>query len=287
MGAWQFQQAKSVFEIMSAADNSLRQAEQNTKAFVLLSDIDKTTEIRSASEWQNILVHAIKHDLFVLYFQPIKSAKSEVILHYEVFLRIKTLEKDMTGKWFSPYAELFGKATVLDKIIIEKITDFIKSSPNTHYAISLSNQSLNDSDFAAWLSQYLQAHPELSNRLLLETTETNVLNSLPQTKQLQHILKSFHIKFGIDKFAHSVSNFDYLQEIIPDYIKFSELFSEDIVEDKKNQFSIKSIIQLAHDLDCMAIACNIETQNQQDTLRELNVDALQGDWIGKPEIHTL
>lgn len=47
---------------------------------------------------------------------------------------------------------------------------------------------------------------------------------------------------------------------------------------------IKSIINLAHKLDCLVVAEGVETQEQFEILVSLGCDRFQGFWLHKPEI---
>lgn len=280
IGVYQFQEATSVSEIMSAVDNELKQAQAQLKNYHQGQQKNTRQEIKSATEWLSILDDAINNDLFMLYFQPVKDITTQTIFHYEAFLRIKDSDKILSAQQFFPYAELFGKAHLLDKLAIEKIMPIVAAHPELHFAINLSNQTLQSTEFRDWFSDYLCQHKEITKGIIFETSERYLVNSLKEVSELFKIIKNASAKFGIDNFGRSFSNFGYLQQILPDYIKMSGAFSEHIDEDTKMQFFVKSIVQIAHSLDCKAIACNVEKQSQADSLRILKVDGLQGYLIG-------
>lgn len=281
VGLYQFQQANFVSEIMSAADNALKQSQVQNKNYAQLQQTLTLEEIKSASEWLTILETAIKNDSFVLYFQPVKNIHTNQIFHYETFLRIKDFDNVLSAQQFFPYAELYGKAYLLDKIVIEKITLIAKNNPELHFAINLSHQALLHPEFKHWFSSYLQQHQPIIPQLAFETSEAYLIKHLTEASELFKMIKSAHASYGIDNFGRSFSNFGYLQWITPDYIKFSGSLSDDLENDPNMQFFIKSILHIAHTLDCKAIAGNVENAAQAETLTLLKVDGLQGYLIGK------
>ena len=54
-------------------------------------------------------------------------------------------------------------------------------------------------------------------------------------------------------------------------------------KESDSHFFIGSLVGVAHSLDIMVIAEGVETEEQFKLLKELNLDAVQGYLIGRPE----
>jgi len=82
---------------------------------------------------------------------------------------------------------------------------------------------------------------------------------------------------GLDHYGQSCGNLRHLQSLRPDYVKIDRAYTGELKdEDSDSRFFISSICSVAHSIDIAVIAEGVETDNQWQLLKELNVDAVQG-----------
>ena len=84
-------------------------------------------------------------------------------------------------------------------------------------------------------------------------------------------------------FGTGVSALTYLREIKLDIVRVDRAFVRDMLNSREDQTIIKHIVGLAHDLELIAIAEGVETEEQAQVLERLGVDLGQGYLFGRAE----
>jgi len=70
----------------------------------------------------------------------------------------------------------------------------------------------------------------------------------------------------------------------PDYVKIDRAYTGELKdEESDSRFFIGSLCSVAHSLDIVVIAEGVETEDQWQILQELNLDAIQGYVVARPE----
>ncbi|MEJ0069653.1 MAG: EAL domain-containing protein [Pseudomonadota bacterium] len=93
-------------------------------------------------------------------------------------------------------------------------------------------------------------------------------------------IKGFHI--SIDDFGTGYSSLVQLQRLPFSEMKIDKSFVIECPQSRESLIIVKSIIDLAHNLNLKVIAEGVETLKALDTLRRLGCDFVQGYYIGKP-----
>jgi len=89
---------------------------------------------------------------------------------------------------------------------------------------------------------------------------------------------------GLDHYGQSFSNLRYLKSMRPDYVKIDRAYTGELKdEESDSRFFIGSLCSVAHSIDIKVIAEGVETEQQCQILRELNLDAIQGYIVDKPK----
>ena len=71
----------------------------------------------------------------------------------------------------------------------------------------------------------------------------------------------------------------------PDVIKIDRKFITNIHEDQKKQAMVKDMIKTFHSRGIKALAEGIETEEEFNYLKTVDVDLMQGYYLGKPKIY--
>lgn len=87
---------------------------------------------------------------------------------------------------------------------------------------------------------------------------------------------------SIDDFGTGYSSLGYLQNLPLDYIKIDRRFIHNMLREKKSLDLVKSIIHLAKSLKLQTVAEGIETRQQLNLLKKLEVDYVQGFYLSPP-----
>lgn len=147
-------------------------------------------------------------------------------------------------------------------------------------AINLTHDSLQDPEFALWLSVFLK-QSEHKSQMMFELPESALISSFEQCHGLVEIIRSAGARVGIDQCGRQMGSLDYLQKIQPDYIKLDQSFA---FYEKLNQDNemCRALINIAKGLNIEVIITGIENQQQLDNFASLRADGYQG-YISAPE----
>ena len=89
---------------------------------------------------------------------------------------------------------------------------------------------------------------------------------------------------GLDHYGQSFSHLGYLKSLRPDYVKIDKAYTGELKDaENDSRFFIGCLCSVAHSLDITVIAEGVETEQQWQLLKELNLDAIQGYLIDRPK----
>ena len=94
--------------------------------------------------------------------------------------------------------------------------------------------------------------------------------------------KTLGVLVAIDDFGSGYSNFAYIFNINPDFIKLDGSIVKDILTDEKMYFFVETMIKFAHKFNIKVIAEYVSSEELYKALVELDVDAMQGYYLGYP-----
>jgi EAL domain-containing protein (putative c-di-GMP-specific phosphodiesterase class I) len=95
-------------------------------------------------------------------------------------------------------------------------------------------------------------------------------------------IRSMGIQTSLDDFGTGYSSLLYLKNLPIDKLKIDKHFVQELFYNKNNLSIIRTVIELAGNLNKKVIAEGVETEEQFAKLSELGCDELQGFYIGRP-----
>ena len=121
-----------------------------------------------------------------------------------------------------------------------------------------------------------------SKDLVLELTETMLIENLDVTRKVLDHIKSRSIQLSIDDFGTGYSSLSYLHQFPIDTLKIDRTFVEQVGQEIKPNTIAKTIIALSDLLNLNAIAEGISTCSQLQALKQLGYELGQGNLFSKP-----
>jgi EAL domain-containing protein (putative c-di-GMP-specific phosphodiesterase class I) len=184
-----------------------------------------------------------------------------------------------------PFAERLGLVSHLDRIVLEEIMYLSRDTVGAeNIAVNVSPASLRDGSFCDWVYSSLNNLPSDAPRILFELSEFGAVQNLNLVKEFSTQVREAGHGFGLDHYGQSFSHLGYLQSLRPDYVKIDRAYTGELKdEESDSRFFIGSLCSVAHSLDIEVIAEGVETEEQWQILRELNLDAIQGYVVARPE----
>ena len=148
--------------------------------------------------------------------------------------------------------------------------------------INLSVFCLQDLSLPEEINAVLKTYGVDANKIEMEITETALMHNLSRARKTLDKLNQMGLHLAIDDFGTGFSSLNYLKNLPVDTLKIDKSFVIDMSINATDVAVIKTIIELAHNLDCQVVAEGVEDQSTMDGLRLLDVDIIQGHYFSKP-----
>ena len=110
------------------------------------------------------------------------------------------------------------------------------------------------------------------------------IQNLDLIREFSEVVRQDGHLVGLDHYGQSFSHLGYLKALQPDYVKIDRAYTGELKdEESDSRFFIGSLCSVAHSLDINVIAEGVETEQQWEILKELNLDAIQGYIVDRPK----
>ncbi|MFH2011122.1 MAG: EAL domain-containing protein [Pseudomonadota bacterium] len=289
IGAATYDGSTKLSRLLSEADIALSAAKQTGPNEWNIRSITEETDKMplGQQQWKDTLEQALQERRISLDAQPVvKTTDKDQILQLEVFSRIVQLDgKFLSAGLFMPIAERLKIVSSLDRLVIEEVLllDRNKLGVN-NIAVNVSPASLQDDTFLEWIYATLKKLPPEVPQITFEFFEFGAVQHLDLVKKFSSFVHEYGHKIGLDHYGQSFSNLRYLEPLHPDYVKIDRAYTRELKsEENDSKFFIGSLCSVAHSIDISVIAEGVETEQQWQILKELNIDAIQGYVVAKPK----
>ena len=266
-------------DLLSQSDNALQQA---LKAGKVSHWIDtQQPQKYNREQWRTKLVTAINNSHFKFQWQTVSDMRSEEIIQRELYCRLNIDDVIVSAAEFMPFIELLSLGGQLDRCLLETIEQQnILALTKQPVAINLTHDSLQEPEFAQWLTKFLQQSKH-TDQMLFEMPESALISSFEQCQKLTEIIRLSGAKIGVDQCGRQMGSLDYLQKIQPHYIKLDQSFAFYEKLDQGNEMC-RALINVANGLNIDVIITGIENKQQLQNFTSLRADGYQG-YISVPE----
>jgi diguanylate cyclase (GGDEF)-like protein len=232
-----------------------------------------------------LIAIALAERQFRIAFQPIVHADTQKPIAYECLVRLQHPEKGLLpAGLFIPAAEELGLIRLIDRHVLENITQELESDKNLQLAFNISAMTTNDNVWLDTLTALLKAHPDKAERLIVEITETKNLDETDATVRFVKKIRDLGCHVALDDFGAGYTSFRQLRALPIDYMKIDGDFVRKFNEDEESRLFVNTLLDLAHAFKLKVIAEGIETVEQYTAMKNVGVELLQGYYFAKPTI---
>jgi diguanylate cyclase (GGDEF)-like protein/PAS domain S-box-containing protein len=253
------------------------------------SQVFDATFARRAGEQRRLVAElreALAHDLLDVHYQPVFDLTSERIVGVEALARWQHPSGSaVSPATFVPLAEAHGFIADLDRWVLDRACLDIAMARDTgdlaedvRVAVNLSARSLDDSRLVATVADALHRSGLPAQSLVLEVTETAVLQNRDAARASLEGLRALGAGVHLDDFGTGYSSLSFLRELPVTGVKIDRSFVRDAVDRPEDLAITEAIVRLARGLGLETVAEGIETVEQRDLLRRLGCATAQGFW---------
>jgi len=274
--------------LLRNADIAMYQAKAvgRNQYYFFTEEINANAQARMTMELD--LRRAIERDEFSICYQPIIDLSSGRISSLEALIRWHHPEHGwITPDNFIPLAEETGLINPIGEWVLKTACQqgqqWIKEGMSPLIiSVNLSSRQMMTGRMIDTLERILDETKYPTKFLVLEITESLLLEDTATTTQQLHKLKEMGIKLSIDDFGTGHSSLSYLKRFPVDTIKIDKSFIQDMAKLPEDASLVQAIIAMSHSLGLSTIAEGVEDQDQLTLIRALKCDFVQGYYFSKP-----
>jgi diguanylate cyclase (GGDEF)-like protein len=226
---------------------------------------------------------------FHVVYQPVVDLGTGVMRGVEALLRWRHPDLgEVSPVQFIPMAEQVGAmgrlgAHVLD-VSLAQLAAWARVAPDVRLAVgvNLSPRQLSDPGLPETVLDTLARHGILTDQLVLEITESALMEDLDVAAAMVRTLRSHGISVAIDDYGTGYSSLRYLRRFEADVLKVDREFVGALVDDARTAVLVRSVVDVAAGLDLQTIAEGIETVEQLRACQEQGCELGQGYLFSRP-----
>jgi diguanylate cyclase (GGDEF)-like protein len=282
--------ADAAVTLLRSADTAMYKAKQRGRG---RSELYSEEMRRIAQERQSLaseLEQALAGNQFSVVYQPIESAHTGRIVATEALLRWNHPTRGLLAPGaFLDLADESGLIAPIGDWILDQgaqtVAEWIRDGlvdPSTALHINASRRQLSDITFVDRTLTILRTHQLDASQLVLETSESNLVENNPSVLRTVNALTRQGIKIAVDDFGSGYSSLASLRTFPADILKLDGTLVRDVGRtDGGDDPMVRSLIQLAHSLNLTVCAEWVTTDDHVQRLKVLGCDLLQGNRIGE------
>lgn len=226
---------------------------------------------------------------FTVAYQPIVDLQSLKITGVEALARwTHPTRGPVSPEAFIPLAERSGVIASLGRWILREASrqgaawNATRQDAPLTITVNLSGKQLELEGIVAEVDSVLRETGLAPTQLVLEITETVIMQNAESTLTRLRSLKRLGVRLAIDDFGTGYSSLSYLQRFPVDIVKIDRVFIDGLRHGTEGVALVRTILALADMLTLCTIAEGVEDSSQREQLRQLGCDAGQGYLFGRP-----
>ena len=230
----------------------------------------------------------IRQELYVEY-QPIVSLHDGRVVGFEALVRWMHPERGrLAPVAFIGEAENLGLIIQIDRWVLHEACRQLRDWQVEHddftltVSVNLSSKQFADESLLPSVRDALQENHLPGQSLKLEITETVLMQNEAATAIAITQLGELGVELYIDDFGTGYSSLSYLTRFPLKLLKVDRSFVSRIESNPRSAVIVRTVVQLAHNLNLGALAEGIETDGQLSTLHDLGCEFGQGYWFSPP-----
>jgi len=240
------------------------------------------------AELEERLRYALEQEELLVFYQPVRDARSGELTGAEALLRWRDPEigPDLPEELIS-LAEEIGLISRVGEWVLRTACVQARTWREAGYApiriaVNVSGHQIRQASFVDSVVSALEDTEMSPAQLDLEITESTIMQDDEITVGTLHRLHDLGVGLVLDDFGTGYSSLSYLQRFPVTRLKVDRSFIVDLATNRDDAALTEAIIAMAHGLRLGVVAESVENEEQVALLRELGCDELQGYLLGRP-----
>ena len=214
-----------------------------------------------------------------VYYQAIVD-ETGLVRKYEALVRMIDGDIVLTPYHFLEIAKKSKYYQAITHTVIEQSFENFKDR-DMAFSININADDILNKETVDFILDSLSSYTDAS-RVVFEIVESESIDKFDSVQKFISQVKGMGAKVAIDDFGSGYSNFSYLLELRPDYLKIDGSLIKNIDTDTNAYHIVKTIVQFAKTLQIKTIAEFIHSKEVFEVVKSLGVDEFQGYYFAEP-----
>ena len=275
-----------VEEVMTRADTALHEAKRQGRDCFWphhATSMQQSALRASLAIGQRVKA-ALKSDELRFAFQPVVDSRGAVDF-FECLLRIPDgADTVLPASAFMPAVERLGMARRIDHHTLGMAVRELREHPEVQLSVNVSAETTGDRTWLGALQGMMADRPEVASRLIVEITETAVIEDLDETTRFVAAVRELGCRVALDDFGAGYISYQHLRALPVDIVKIDGAFVREMHDSADALLFIRTLVGLARGFGLTTVAECVEDAAQAVTLRREGVRLLQGYHFGRPSL---
>jgi diguanylate cyclase (GGDEF)-like protein/PAS domain S-box-containing protein len=282
--------ADTVDELLRNADVAMYAAKSGSRGNHVFFDPSMHTALVDRVMLESDMRRGIDDREFWVAYQPIVDLATREVTGMEALARWRhPLKGAIPPTAFIPVAEETGLIMAIGRMVLDEAcrqaAEWNRQPGRTRpltVTVNLSGRQLQSPEVRDDVQEALRASGLEASNLVLEITETVIMDNNRDTLARLRELKALGVRLAIDDFGTGYSSLSYLQQFPVDILKIDRSFTNGLMRGPNEDALARTIIALGELLTLRTIAEGVEQESQHERLRALGCDFGQGYLFSRP-----
>jgi diguanylate cyclase (GGDEF)-like protein len=273
-----------VDQLIKRADLALYKAKVGGRNAYRLFEAAMGADAEARRTLELDLRNALTREEFELHYHPIVDTRTNEIANVEALIRWRHPERGpIAPADFIPLAEESGLINPIGEWVLRRAcADAAGWPPQLKVAANLSPVQFRRGNLVDIISRILAETGLSPKRLMLEITETVLMQGTTENFETLHQLRMLGIAIVLDDFGTGYSSLSYLRLFPFDQIKIDRSFVSELSSNADCAAIVSAVASLGHSLHVDTVAEGVETENQLVLARAAGCTHAQGFLFGRP-----
>jgi diguanylate cyclase len=271
---------------MAHADCAMRECKTAGGVSYCFFEARMMSGVREQAELLRDLRQALARRELELFYQPKIHAPTGEVTGAEALVRWRHPRRGLVSPTvFIPIAERFGLIKGIGDWVIDEACRQARAwrdeGLRMRVAINLSPFQLRDPELGGRIETALKKHQINPKLLTCEITESVAMEDSQATARFFAVLVGVGVHISIDDFGTGYSSLAYLRKLPAEELKIDRSFVSDLETSDEACTVVGAVVKLGQALNLKVVAEGVETEAQNQILRSLGCNELQGYLFAK------
>ena len=274
IGLYRYNSGVSIADLLTRSDTALSNAIADATSSVYLYEEKDAQNTLAKEQWRSIIEHAIKESSFNFESLDVVNTKTDTLVHESLTYNIygEDAKEYLYKDFIAPIINL-GHSVSIHMAVLKELISKQREFAGKNCTLKLPNDFFRDEGALELLENLLHQYQGENNiNLSFEIADNFVIKNLQLVKSFINIFDKYGYGFGIHSFSGESSDYAYLKELHPSFIKADSAFLLD-----QSRESMNTLLLITDSLGIEVIATLITNKKHIDDLKLLHIENIQGN----------